>query len=141
MQGHEKLFEEFLKTKGLKLTKPRKIILEAVYDNHNHFNVDALYDQIKEKYDNVSRATVYRTMPLLVESGLINQSLRCQSKDHYEHVHGHPDHLHLICVKCGKILEAESINAEKLLRKIADKQHFLIKDFNLGAKGYCADCR
>ena len=95
MQEHEQLFSEFLKTKGLKLTSPRKVILDTIFTYHQHFNVDALYEVIRKDHQNVSRATIYRTMPLLVESGLIKQSLRCQSKYHYEHIHGHEDHLHL----------------------------------------------
>ena len=85
MKKEKELYREFLQSKNLKLTKPRLIIMEAVFENHEHFNVDDLYEQIKKKHKNVSRATIYRTVPLLVESGLIKQSLRCESKDIYEH--------------------------------------------------------
>ncbi len=141
MQEHERIFDNFLKTKGLKLTKPRKIILDEVYENHDHFNVDQLYDRIRKEHIDVSRATIYRTMPLLVAAGLIKQSIRYQAKDHYEHIHGHERHLHLVCAKCGKIIEADSSDAEKLLQKIADKQNFRIKDFNIEVNGLCRDCR
>ncbi|HHE38558.1 MAG TPA: transcriptional repressor [Candidatus Cloacimonetes bacterium] len=141
MLNHERIFENFLKTKSLKLTKPRKIILEEVFKNHGHFNVDILFDQIRNKHDNVSRATIYRTMPLLVGSGLIKQSLRCQAKDHYEHIHGHPSHLHLICVKCGRIIEVPSKEIETILLDVAQEKDFTIKEFNIGAKGICKRCR
>jgi len=140
MLDHESVFENFLKTKGLKLTKPRKIILDEVFKDHGHFNVDALYDLIRKDHNNVSRATIYRTMPLLVGSGLIKQSLRCQAKDHYEHIHGHPSHLHLICVKCGRIIEVESKSIEATLLDLSQKKGFTIKEFNVGAKGICKKC-
>ena len=141
MQEHEKLFSDFLKTKGLKLTAPRRVILDIIFTYHRHFNVDALYDVIRKDHQNVSRATIYRTMPLLVESGLIKQSLRCQSKDHYEHIHGHEDHLHFLCIKCGDIIEVESSEIEKALKKLSAKKNFLINDYNLGAKGICEKCQ
>jgi len=141
MQEHEKIFSEFLKTKELKLTSPRRIILDTIFTYHRHFNVDALYEVIRKDHKNVSRATIYRTMPLLVESGLIKQSLRCQSKDHYEHIHGHDDHLHFLCIKCGNIIEVGSSEIEKALNKLAKQAEFEINDYNLGAKGICKNCR
>ncbi|MBC8384967.1 MAG: transcriptional repressor [Candidatus Cloacimonetes bacterium] len=141
MKEHERIFENFLKTKGLKLTKPRKIILNEVFENHDHFNVDQLYDQIRKEHIDVSRATIYRTMPLLVEAGLIKQSIRCQAKDHYEHIHGHQTHLHLICVKCGNIIEEESVNVENILLELSQKNNFKVKEINVGAKGICSNCR
>ena len=141
MQEHEKLFSEFLKTKGLKLTSPRRVILDTIFTYHRHFNVDALYDVIRKDHQNVSRATIYRTMPLLVESGLIKQSLRCQSKDHYEHIHGHDDHLHLLCIKCGDIIEVDSTEIDETLARLANLKKFKLHDFNLGAKGICEVCQ
>ena len=140
--GNENLvFEKYLVSKGLKLTRPRKIILDTVFATHEHFNVDELYDQIKKKHKDVSRATIYRTIPLLIESSLIKQSLRCLAKDHYEHTYGHNRHFHLICEKCGKIIEVESKEAENILNKLAKKHNFDIKEFNVGAKGLCKRCR
>ena len=141
MEKQERIFEDFLKTKELKLTQPRKIILNTVFATHKHFNVDELYDQIRKKHKDVSRATIYRTIPLLVESGLIKQSLRCLAKDHYEHTYGHDRHLHLNCEKCGKIIEVESKEAENILNKLAKLHNFDIKEYNVGAKGLCKKCK
>ncbi|MDO9577678.1 MAG: Fur family transcriptional regulator [Candidatus Cloacimonadales bacterium] len=140
MEEHKQLFSDFLKTKGLKLTGPRQIILNTIFTYHRHFNVDALYDVIRKDHQNVSRATIYRTMPLLVESGLIKQSLRCQSKDHYEHIHGHDDHLHFLCIKCGNIIEVKSKVIDETLVQLAEEKKFILNDYNLGAKGVCEAC-
>ena len=140
MQKPENVFSNFLRTKGLKLTSPRKIILEAVFTTHEHFNVDAMYDLIRQTHSNVSRATIYRTMPLLVEAGLIKQSVRCQAKDYYEHIYGHSNHLHLICKVCGEIIEADSKEVEKAIEKIALKYNFSATEFDLAARGICSTC-
>lgn len=141
MKKEKELYREFLRSKNLKLTTPRLIIMEAVFENHDHFNVDDLYEQIKKKHKNVSRATIYRTIPLLISSGLIKQSLRCESKDIYEHTFGHKKHLHLICTNCKKIIEAEFNDVEKLMIEIAKTKDFEISEFNLGARGLCKDCQ
>jgi len=141
MKKERELYREFLKSKDLKLTKPRLIIMEAVFENHEHFNVDDLYEQIRKKHKNVSRATIYRTVPLLVESGLIKQSLRCESKDIYEHTYGHENHLHFICVNCGKIIESGFNDVAELINKLAEKENFKISEYNLGARGLCENCQ
>lgn len=141
MEDHVVVFEQFLKDRDLKLTRPRRIILDAVFATHSHFDVDALFDEIRQKYDDVSRATIYRTMPLLVEAGLIKQSLRCQAKDHYEHIFGHKHHLHFICSKCGAILEADSDAIEAKLKELAHTYGFEVNEMNIGARGLCKKCR
>ena len=141
MEQELKIFKDYLQKHELKLTKPRQIILEEVFNTHKHFNVDQLYDQIKGKHTNVSRATIYRTLPLLEEANLIKNALRCEAKDHYEHIYGHEKHLHLICKKCGTIIEAEITDIEALLNKIADAKKFSIDEYNVGARGLCAKCK
>jgi len=141
MEKEKDLYREFLRTKGLKMTKPRLIILEAVFENHGHFNVDDLYEQIKKKHKDVSRATIYRTIPLLIESGLIKQSLRCESKDIYEHTYGHENHMHFICEKCGKIIETGYEKIAELMDELAEQENFQISEYNLGARGLCSDCQ
>jgi len=141
MNAHEKVFINFLKEKGLKLTKPRRIILEAVFLNHDHFDIETLYDQIRNEYKDVSRATIYRTVPLLVEAGLIKKPLRQDCKDHYEHTYGHRNHLHLVCSKCNKIIEESSKQVEGILLDLADKNNFRIDEFNLIVAGLCKRCR
>ncbi|MBN2461546.1 MAG: transcriptional repressor [Candidatus Cloacimonetes bacterium] len=141
MDDQAKVFENFLKKRSLKLTRTRRLILEAVFRNHDHFDVDTLYDQIKTRHQNVSRATIYRTLPLLVQAGLLKQSLRCQDKDHYEHIYGHERHLHFLCTRCGNIIEIESGGIEKIIRVMAEEKDFKIMEYNIVMRGICANCR
>jgi len=140
MKDYEKKFIGFLKTNNLKYTRPRQVILQAAFKNKSHFDVETLYEQIRRKSRDVSRATVYRTMPLLVKSGLIKQSLRCQAKDQYENVTGRDQHLHLVCDECGEIIEIDSREFEAMLISLADKYSFKVHDLNIGARGLCRRC-
>ncbi len=140
MNEHEKIFIDYLKRSDLKYTRPRQIILNIVFNNPSHFDVETLYDQIRRNNRDVSRATVYRTMPLLVKSGLIKQSLRCQAKDQYENVSDQDHHLHLVCNNCGKIIEINSSELENRLRSLAEVHKFKILDFSIGAQGLCRKC-
>jgi len=140
MNSYEKVFISFLRKKGLKLTNPRRIILDAVFSNHGHFDIETLYDQIRSEHKGVSRATIYRTVPLLVEAGLIKKPLRQDSKDHYEHSYRHRKHLHLVCSNCGKIIEAVSKKVEEELLQIADKNDFTLDEYNLTVYGVCHKC-
>ncbi|MDZ4121778.1 MAG: transcriptional repressor, partial [Candidatus Cloacimonadaceae bacterium] len=107
MQDHELIFSEFLSRKGLKLTATRKLILEIVFALHEHFDAEGLYDRIRLISKDVSRATVYRTLPLLLESGLIQHSMRSQARDMFEHIFGHPRHIHWVCSACGAVQETD----------------------------------
>ncbi len=139
-KNYYKEFVEFLRKKNLKLTKQRKIIIDAILNSQEHFNVDILYEQIRRKYKNVSKSTIYRTMPLLIESGLLKQSLRCQAKEHYEHLHGDELHIRFICEKCGKIIEERNGEIENIISILALNNSFTIKDNTININGICSDC-
>src|SRR5512139_1709538 len=102
----EKLLRGYCRQKRLKYTPERKKILEAVCAIDNHFEADDLYLKLREVGGRrISRATVYRTLPLLEESGLIRRVILVDKHTYYEHVYDHLHHEHLICRKCGKIIE------------------------------------
>lgn len=140
MQDYEEIFIEFLAKRGLRLTLPRKQILDAVFSLHSHFDAEQLFDALRIKGDEVSLATIYRTLPLLLESGLIQHSMRQESRDMYEHIFGHPRHLHWICRKCGSVNET-SLNAIlPILEQAAKEQHFELEDYSLNLMGLCWRC-
>ncbi|MBN1948144.1 MAG: transcriptional repressor [Candidatus Cloacimonetes bacterium] len=141
MKDYEKRFVRYLSENSLKLTRTRRLILDAVFKTHDHVDVDTLYNMIKADHSDVSLATIYRTMPLLVEAGLIKQSLRYQSKDHYEHVFGHRNHIHLLCENCGKIIEISGRHLEEFLKNETQKHSFEFIDYTLNVTGLCHKCR
>ena len=133
-------FEEFLKLKELKYTSERKLILKAIFLFYKHFDVEELFEKMRKQGNHISRATIYRTIPLLLKSGLITETLRCQDKISYENIFNKKHHDHLLCVKCGKIIEFYNEKIEKLQEEVCRQHNFVPIEHRLGIKGYCEDC-
>ncbi|PKN73459.1 MAG: hypothetical protein CVU50_01715 [Candidatus Cloacimonetes bacterium HGW-Cloacimonetes-3] len=140
MQDYEKIFKAFLAGKGLKLTMPRRYILEEVFRLHEHFNAEDLYAKVKLVTRDVSLATVYRTLPLLMEAGLVQHALRSSGRDRFEHIYGHPKHVHWLCRNCGAIQETDLQALMPVIKKQADAIRFKTDDIELSIRGICWKC-
>lgn len=138
---HNLIFKDFLKNKGLKLTKEREAIIGEIYSLHGHFDPDELLVRLRKKGSRVSKASIYRTIPLLIESGLIEEVIKVDKHAHYEHTYGHGHHDHMICMKCGKVIEFHSNSLEALQEKVCRDNGFSGKSHTLEIKGYCRKCR
>jgi Fur family ferric uptake transcriptional regulator len=133
-------FKSFLSAKGLKPTKERGEIIDEVMSLNGHFDPDELFLRLKTKGSKVSRASVYRTIPLLIESGLIEEVERVDKHAHYERVAGTPHHDHMICTKCGKVIEFFSPTLEMLQDELCQKEKFKKVRHSLEIFGYCSKC-
>lgn len=98
---------------------------------------------IREKGHSASRATIYRTLPLLVRSGLLSEIIDAQKNTYYEHVHALQDqqHAHLICLRCNKIIEFTNPEIDKLQKSICDLNQFKPIKFRNEILGYCGECQ
>jgi Fur family ferric uptake transcriptional regulator len=134
------IFREFLYKKGLKFTKERQRILDEVFSFHGHFDPEELLRNMRSKDIKVSKASVYRTLPLLLESGLIEQVEKNDKHAHYEHTFGHEHHDHLICMRCGKVIEVFSPKLEAVQNELCMSNLFKGIKHTLEIKGYCRDC-
>lgn len=141
MQDHEIRFNEYLEARAMKYTKTRKLVLDTVFDMHEHFDVEQLYERIKGVTSEVSIATVYRTLPLLIEAGLIQQSVRSASRDVFEHIYGHPKHIHWICQNCHALIETDMDQLLPLLEASANQIKFCIEDLKINIRGLCWKCK
>lgn len=141
MESEKEIFKKYIKEKGLKFTPEREVILDEVFSTHDHFDVEKLYERISSKRERISRATIYRTLPLLLDCGLISEAVRCKDRIYYEHTYGHKHHSHLVCIKCGKIIEFEDDKIEQEKERICKKYGFKPTEYRFGIKGYCKDCR
>ena len=139
--GTKEQFGEFLSSRGLKWTPERKVILEEVFTTHEHFEADDLLVRLKRKNIRISRATIYRTLELLVESELVRKISFGESHTHYEHVFGHRHHDHLICQRCGNVLEFTNPNIEELQTKVCEDYDFTPDSHCLEIFGLCVKCR
>jgi Fur family transcriptional regulator, ferric uptake regulator len=137
-------FREFLATKGQRLTTERQIIVEEIFADHEHFDVDQIVGRLSQRNDGrrVSRSTVYRTVSALEEAGLLRKVARTNDRDLYEHDYGYPQHDHLICRKTGKLIEFQSPELEEILRRVAAEHGFRIEGHRLEVYGLSAEaCR
>ena len=141
MESPEEKFQEYLSSKGLKFTRERRAILNEIFAMHRHFDVETLYEVLKNKGERISLATIYRLIPLLIECRMIRQATRLAGHVTYEHVFGHKPHHHLVCVRCGQIVEFRDEKIEKLMNAVCEKYDFSPIDQRLGVRGVCSACR
>ncbi|MBL7081747.1 MAG: transcriptional repressor [Candidatus Omnitrophica bacterium] len=140
MDTIEGKFRDYLKAKGLKFTPERELILETMFSFHGHFDIEQLYDKLHKKNHLLSMATIYRTLPYLINSGLIKEVFRCQNRPQYEKNFGLPHHDHLICVRCGRIIEFKEEEIERLQERVCKRFGFKTVEHRLGIRGYCKNC-
>jgi Fur family ferric uptake transcriptional regulator len=134
-------FQEFLQQQGLKLTSERTALVREIFSTHYHFEADELLFKMKETNVKISRATVYRTLELLVKSGLVRRVHLGEDHYHYEHVSGNSHHDHLICTTCGGVIEFHDEELERLQLAICAKKKFTPTFHNLQILGLCDPCR
>lgn len=139
-QESEKIFTEFLEGKDLKLTSQRRTILRQAIEADGHFSAEKLLDLSKKADDTISKATVYRTLALLKESKILEEQDFGDGRKVYERAQGRKHHDHLICIKCGKIIEFENEHIEKLQDAEAKKNQFRIVYHSLKLFGFCKSC-
>ncbi len=134
-------FRQFLATEGLKLTNERVALIEEIFSTHYHFEADELLAKMKTKGLKISRATVYRTLELLVKSGMVRRVHLGEDHYHYEHVTADSHHDHLICTTCGTVIEFNDEELEKRQMEICERKRFTPTFHNLQILGLCGSCR
>jgi Fur family ferric uptake transcriptional regulator len=135
-------FEEYLQSRGMRMTKPRRSVLEHVFSRHEHFDADTLIEQLPSKGHEgyVGRATVYRTLTEFVEAGLLRE-FQLDGRGVYEHDYGYPQHDHLYCQECQKLIEFQSEELLELREAVARDNNFRISGHRFIITGVCENCR
>jgi Fur family ferric uptake transcriptional regulator len=139
MQNEMDTFEQCLRTRGLKHSKPRQDIVEVFLASEGHLSAHDLYEQVKRKNPRVGFATVYRTLKLLAECGLARTMDYGDGTVRYE-----PDrfqHHHVICTSCNRTVEFLSPELDALLRHVQHDNHFMPKTPAVRILSVCADCQ
>ena len=135
-------FQALLKENSLKFTKQRELVLKFLYENDGHFTPEDIYTSLKELYPdvNIGIATVYRTLTLLETSQIASSiSFGVQGKKYELGLKKHHDHL--ICTKCGAIIEFFDETIEKKQEEIAKKFNFQMADHTMKIFGLCEKCQ
>ncbi len=133
-------FEEFLKSRGKRVTQQRRMIVEEVFAQHDHFNADELSDLLQKSQRDVSRPTVYRTLTELVEAGLLRK-MTLGTRSVYEHDYGYPQHDHLYCEKCDKLMEFQSDELIRIREEAAREFQFKASGHRFIVYGVCEECQ
>jgi Fur family ferric uptake transcriptional regulator len=134
----QQVFAAYLARRGLSNTPERQLVLQQILDSGSHFQADELYLKLaRNKSRPVSRATVYRTLSLLTDCGLIRKVAFVDRHSHYEHVFGHE---HLICRKCGRIVEFQDRNLFEALNKVCKNKDFQRLSHKIEVVGLCGKC-
>jgi Fur family ferric uptake transcriptional regulator len=134
-------FVKYLGTRKLKFTPERKTILQEMFRSPGHLEVEDLLYSLRRKKKLTSRATVYRTLELLVDSGIARKVDLGHGHSHYELVVNHPHHEHMICLACGKVIEFSDKTMERSLNKLCKKSEFEHTSHRFEIFGYCGKCR
>ncbi len=129
----------YLEQHNLKHTKQRDIILTAFLEAKGHVTSDQLYQSVRETNPTIGYTTVYRTMKLLCEAGLAEEHQFDDGVTRYEIEHEHHDHL--VCTRCGKIIEFECRSIESTQDRIAAEHEFLVLRHRHELYGHCRECR
>ncbi len=135
------VFREYLQKHKLRYTREREQIIKEIFSTHDHFDVEAIYLSMRQKGIQVSKASIYRLIPLLIETGLIQEVYYEDGHMHYEHVYGHEHHCHLRCTRCRKIEEFVDRRLQEIEKDLAEKFGYEIIDRKLEVKGLCPECR
>lgn len=146
--GHKEQFEEvknifsaYLEKKALRKTNERFSILEEIYSRTDHFDAEALFHDLKKKRLNVSRATVYNTLDLLVHCDLIRRHQFGKNLAQYEKSYGYKQHDHIICVDCKKVVEFCDPRIQQIKSMMGELLNFKITHHSLNMYGICGSCQ
>lgn len=125
---------------GLRVTSQRRLLLDLIRQAGGHLDADELYRRARRKVPRLSLSTVYRSLHLFKELGLIEEVRYSKEHLHYE-PKGPKDHYHLVCIDCGRVAEFESPRAQQMKEEVGNALDFCITGADLQLSGYCSRCR
>ncbi|MHB1546547.1 MAG: Fur family transcriptional regulator [bacterium] len=133
-------FVRYIEEKGMRHTKQREAIVDAFFSAGRHITAEELFNAVKGKNPEIGYATVQRNLNLLCESGLTEEIKIGKQKTRYEQKYGSRHHDHLICIKCGRLIEVNDEKIEKLQDKLAKANNFIPIKHKLEIYGICSAC-
>lgn len=130
-------FTNRLRTHNLKATPQRLVILESIF-LHGHINIEKLYEEVKEKFNSISLATIYKNINAMTKNMILSEVKLPNEKTVYEIVK--QSHAHLLCNNCGKVIDVE-IDTTSIMEEIAKQHDFQVAQNDIVISGFCKECR
>jgi Fur family ferric uptake transcriptional regulator len=137
----DRILDRYMAERGLKSTRQRSLIIDIFFAMHGHLSVEEVWARVRQDDPRVSVATVYRTMKLLSESGLAHARNFGDGQTRYEPAVGREHHDHLICTRCGTIIEFENDQIERMQDAVARKHGFKVTSHKMELYGLCKSCQ
>jgi Fur family ferric uptake transcriptional regulator len=140
-QSPEEKFREYLtsRPRAQRYTGQQRDMVRFIFSQHNHFDAEHLIDEMKAAGFRLSRATVYRTLNKLVDAGMLRR-LEVGDRTFYEHDYGYPQHEHLYCARCRKMIEFQQPAFEQIIRDVARAHGFQVSGHSFVIRGTCEQC-
>ena len=140
MSGPKDQLRDAFRATGRRLTAQRRLVLEVLEASDEHLDAEALYDRAKVQDSNISLATVYRTLTVLKEMGLVEEHRLGEEHGHYESVRAGP-HYHFTCLGCGRVIEFDTPLVGQIEQELCRREEVCVTGAHLHLSGYCAQCQ
>jgi len=137
-----RLFSRYLREQGLPITQQREAVAQIVFSSSGHLSVENIAQQLRQEDERIGKATIYRTLDLLVKSKLVEEHNFGEGFKRYEHrLSRQPVHEHLICVECGTVIEFRSDEVQRIEERMLQDHGFTPARHRLEIYGLCQECR
>ncbi|MEW5873398.1 MAG: transcriptional repressor [Chloroflexota bacterium] len=137
--SRETVFREAIQSSGLRMTRQRQLVLEVLEESRQHLDAEAIHDRVRARDPRVGLATVYRTLALLKEIGLVEEHRLGEEHGHFEAVADAP-HYHFTCLKCRRVIEFEAPLVDQVIGELVERHGIQVVEAHLNVSGYCAAC-
>src|SRR5512136_2766193 len=135
--------QDSLRERGVRLTRQRRILLDLIDHSGRHLDADSLYQLAKEKDPKLNRVTVYRTLKMLKEGGLVDELdlMHYGGDQHYYETRTKQEHAHVVCLRCGKVEEFFGEPLQRIRRQVESTFGFQVLVARTEVGGYCSHCQ
>jgi Fur family ferric uptake transcriptional regulator len=134
-------FQGYLRSHGLKMTRTRELVFREILSAPGiHPNADEIRRRLRAKKKEIGLATIYRTLNLLVRSGLVTAVDLGEGHSHFEPEGNESAHGHLICLSCGRVQEFAQAGIQEAIHRIGEEKGYRLDKFSLQVFGFCRDC-